>query len=56
MSIRYRPRIPRWGSQVKIAIGSAISVADYAQGGGGKKEARVLTAEIEKALKNLDES
>jgi len=56
MSIRYRPRIPRWGSQVKIAIGSAISVADYSQGGGGKKEARVLTAEIEKALKNLDES
>ena len=56
MSIRYRPRIPRWGSQVKIAIGSAISVADYAHCGGGKKEARVLTAEIEKALKNLDES
>ena len=55
MSIRYRPRIPRWGSQVKIAIGSAISVADYAHG-GGKKEARVLTADIEKALKNLDES
>ena len=56
MSIRYRPRIPQWGSQVKIAIGSAISVADYAHCGGGKKEARVLTAEIEKALKNLDES
>ncbi|MEG3910194.1 lysophospholipid acyltransferase family protein [Microcoleus sp. w2-18bC1] len=56
MSIRYRPRIPKWGAQVKIAIGSPISVADYANGGGGKKEARLLTAELEMALKKLDES
>ncbi|MEG3990161.1 lysophospholipid acyltransferase family protein [Microcoleus sp. S28C3] len=55
MSIRYRPRIPQWGSEVKIAIGSPISVVDYANG-GGKKEAPLLTAQLEKALKNLDES
>ncbi len=55
MSIRYRPRIPKWGSHVKIAIGAPISVADYTSGGGGKKEARLLTAELEMALKNLDE-
>ena len=56
MSIRYRPRIPKWGCQVKIAIGSPISVADYANGGSGKKEARLLTADLEMALKKLDES
>ncbi|MEG5038525.1 MULTISPECIES: lysophospholipid acyltransferase family protein [unclassified Microcoleus] len=56
MSIRYRPRIPRWGCQVKIAIGSPISVADYANGGGGKKEARLLSAQLEMDLKKLDES
>ncbi|MBW3584814.1 MAG: 1-acyl-sn-glycerol-3-phosphate acyltransferase [Cyanobacteria bacterium 0813] len=55
MSIRYRPRIPQWGTHVKIAIGSPICVADYANG-GGKKEAPLLTAQLEKALKNLDES
>ncbi|MGB8689171.1 MAG: lysophospholipid acyltransferase family protein [Microcoleus sp.] len=55
MSIRYRPRVPRWGSDVKIAIGSPLSVADYATG-GGKKEARLLTADLEIALKNLDQS
>ncbi len=55
MSIRYRPRIPQWGAHVKIAIGSPICVADYANG-GGKKEAPLLTAQLEKALKNLDES
>ncbi|MBD1830731.1 1-acyl-sn-glycerol-3-phosphate acyltransferase [Microcoleus vaginatus GB1-A2] len=55
MSIRYRPRIPQWGAHVKIAIGSPICVADYAKG-GGKKEAPLLTAQLEKALKNLDES
>ncbi|MEG3922650.1 MULTISPECIES: lysophospholipid acyltransferase family protein [unclassified Microcoleus] len=56
MSIRYRPRIPQWGAQVKIAIGSPISVADYANGGGGKKEARLLSAQLEMDLKKLDES
>ncbi len=56
MSIRYRPCIPRSGSHVKIAIGAPISVADYTNGGGGKKEARLLTAELEKDLKNLDEN
>jgi 1-acyl-sn-glycerol-3-phosphate acyltransferase len=56
MSIRYRPRIPRWGSQVKIAIGSPLSVMDYAKSGSTKKEARLLTADLEIALKNLDES
>ncbi|EGK83564.1 1-acyl-sn-glycerol-3-phosphate acyltransferase [Microcoleus vaginatus PCC 9802] len=56
MSIRYRPRIPQWGCQVKIAIGSPISVADYANGGGGKKEARLLSAQLEMDLKKLDES
>ena len=56
MSIRYRPRIPRWGSDVKIAIGSPLSVADYAASGSTKKEARLLTADLEIALKNLDQS
>jgi 1-acyl-sn-glycerol-3-phosphate acyltransferase len=56
MSIRYRPRIPRWGSQVQIAIGSPLSVMDYAKSGSTKKEARLLTADLEMALKNLDES
>ncbi|MEG4073922.1 lysophospholipid acyltransferase family protein [Microcoleus sp. Pol14C2] len=56
MSIRYRPRIPQWGSHVKIAIGAPISVADYANGGGGKKEARLLSAQLEMDLKKLDES
>ncbi|WP_242721917.1 lysophospholipid acyltransferase family protein [Microcoleus vaginatus] len=56
MSIRYRPRIPQWGAQVKIAIGAPISVADYANGGGGKKEARLLSAQLEMDLKKLDES
>ena len=55
MSIRYRPRIPQWGAHVKIAIGSPICGADYANG-GGKKEAPLLTAQLEKALKDLDES
>jgi 1-acyl-sn-glycerol-3-phosphate acyltransferase len=53
ISIRYRPRIPQWRSRVKISIGSPISVADYATG-AGKKEARLLTADLEIALKNLD--
>lgn len=56
MSIRYRPRIPRWRSEVKIAIGAPISVADYANGGSGKKEARLLTAKLQMALKTLDDS
>jgi 1-acyl-sn-glycerol-3-phosphate acyltransferase len=55
MSIRYRPRVPRWRSHVKVAIAPPLSVADYATG-GGKKEARLLTTELEMALKNIDES
>lgn len=53
ISIRYRPRVPRWRSRVKVAIGHPISVADYATG-AGKKEARLLTADLEMAMKNLD--
>ncbi|MCU0540785.1 MAG: 1-acyl-sn-glycerol-3-phosphate acyltransferase [Oscillatoriaceae cyanobacterium Prado104] len=53
ISIRYRPRVPRWRSRVKVEIGHPISVADYATG-AGKKEARLLTADLEMALKNLD--
>ncbi|TAF50453.1 MAG: 1-acyl-sn-glycerol-3-phosphate acyltransferase [Oscillatoriales cyanobacterium] len=56
MSIRYRPRIPRWRSHVKIAIGAPILVADYANGGSGKKEAKLLTAQLQMALKTLDDS
>jgi len=41
---------------VKIAIGSPLSVMDYAKSCSIKKEARLLTADLEIALKNLDES
>jgi 1-acyl-sn-glycerol-3-phosphate acyltransferase len=54
MSIRYRPRIPRWRSRVKISIAPPLSV-DYATG-GGKKEARLLTADLEMALKKIDDN
>jgi 1-acyl-sn-glycerol-3-phosphate acyltransferase len=55
MSIRYRPRIPRWRSSVQISIAPPLSVADYAIG-GGKKEARLLTADLEMALKKIDDN
>jgi 1-acyl-sn-glycerol-3-phosphate acyltransferase len=55
MSIRYRPRIPRWRSRVQVSIAPPLSVADYATG-GGKKEARLLTADLEMALKKIDDN
>lgn len=53
MSIRYHPCIPRWGSRVKITIGSPLSAADYCTG-AGKKDAQLLTADLETALKRID--
>ncbi|HLO50316.1 MAG TPA: lysophospholipid acyltransferase family protein [Kamptonema sp.] len=54
ISIRYHPCIPRWGSRVKITIGAPLSAADYSRGGSAKKEAQLLTADLEMALKEND--
>ena len=54
ITIRYYPSIPRWGSRVKITIGSPLSAADYITGASAKKEAQLLTADLEMALKNND--
>lgn len=53
ISINYKPRVPRWHSNVTVKIGSPLSAADYSQG-SSKKAARVLTADLENALKTLD--
>lgn len=54
ISLRYRPAIPRWGCRVKIVIGAPLLVADYCTG-SVKKEAQLLTADLEQALKCIDE-
>lgn len=55
ISINYRPGGPRWHTNITVNIGSPLSVADYYQD-SSKKAARVLTADLENALKNLDEN
>jgi 1-acyl-sn-glycerol-3-phosphate acyltransferase len=53
ITINYRPRVPRWQTNVTVQIGSPIFVADYTQS-SHKKAAQVLTADLENALKELD--
>lgn len=53
ISINYKPRVPRRHSNVTVKIGSPLSAADYSQD-SSKKAARVLTADLENALKTLD--
>ncbi|NEP40771.1 MAG: 1-acyl-sn-glycerol-3-phosphate acyltransferase [Okeania sp. SIO2H7] len=53
MIIDYRPRVPRWKTNITVNIGSPLSVANYCQD-SPKKAAQVLTADLEKALKELD--
>lgn len=53
ISINYRPRVPRWHTNITVNIGSPLSVADYCQD-SSKTAARVLTADLENTLKILD--
>lgn len=54
ISIRYSDPFPQWGSDVKIAIGSPLKVADYTPQ-PTKKAAQRLTRDLEVRLKNLEE-
>jgi 1-acyl-sn-glycerol-3-phosphate acyltransferase len=54
ISIKYSQSIPRWGCNVKVNIGSPLPVADYCTD-SAKRSARQLTADLETALKSLDE-
>ena len=53
MNIYYQPRVPRWKANITVKIGSPLSVADYCQD-SLKKAAQVLTADLEKTLRELD--
>ncbi|WP_193197871.1 lysophospholipid acyltransferase family protein [Nostoc sp. MG11] len=52
ISINYSQPCPNWGTDVNIHIGSAIEVADYANG-SIKQNAKHLTADLAKALQQL---
>lgn len=53
IGIRYSQLIPSWGCDLKINIGSPLSVADYCQK-HGKQSAQKLTEDLQKALTDLD--
>lgn len=52
MSICYSQPFPQWGCDVKIRIGSPLTVADY-NTASVKQSAKNLTADLEAALKEL---
>jgi 1-acyl-sn-glycerol-3-phosphate acyltransferase len=52
ISINYSQPCPNWGTDVSIHIGSAMRVADYANG-SIKQDAKRLTADLGKALQQL---
>ncbi|MBD1926159.1 1-acyl-sn-glycerol-3-phosphate acyltransferase [Trichocoleus sp. FACHB-90] len=56
ISIRYGSRLPHWGCGVKVNIGTPISVANYSCTGKPKTSAKKLTADLEAALIQLDDS
>lgn len=53
--IDYSQPFPRWGCGVKIAIGTALPVKPYHQQASPKEAARNLTADLEAALKALQD-
>ncbi len=54
ISIHYDPIIPQWGSNVKVRIGSPLSVPDYCQG-SVKKNAQSLMQDLELALNKINQ-
>lgn len=55
VSLRYSATIPRKGCRVKIVIGAPLLAADYCKG-TGKKDSQQLTADLERALQQIDAS
>lgn len=53
ITINYRPRIPRWRTDVTVNIGTPISVADYCDD-SAKKAAGFLRDDLENSLKSID--
>ncbi|AFZ31734.1 phospholipid/glycerol acyltransferase [Gloeocapsa sp. PCC 7428] len=53
INLSYSQPYPRWGCEVKIRIGSPISVADY-NTGSIKQNAKALTTDLEAALNALN--
>lgn len=54
ISIHYSQTYPNWGTQVKVTVGYPLDTTDYPPE-QPKKSARQLTADLEKALKDLYE-
>lgn len=54
ISIHYSDDYPRWGTDVRVAIGKPIDAVNY-QRGALKRNSRELTADLETALKDLHE-
>lgn len=55
VSIKYSQLIPSWGTDVRVDIGSPLSVADYLSD-SLRQSSKKLTADLETALKKMHEN